>query len=150
MGKICAFFGHREIPDGTEEFLRDVVRMAIEDYGVTEFWNGGLGGFDRLAEKVVYSMKGEFPHIKHRIVCAYQPQYPPRRAFDGEIYPKHLDNFSDKSRIPRRNMWMAENCDIIIAYVEHAGSRIYEPIRAMTGKKIIFNLGAYKPPRPEK
>jgi len=83
MPTICAFFGHREIPEDLEPRLRALVRQAIEDYGVTEFWNGGYGGFDRLAERVVASMKTEYPQIKSRLVYAYPPQYPKRPTFDS-------------------------------------------------------------------
>lgn len=145
MPTICAFFGHREIPEDLEPRLRELVRQAIEDYGVTEFWNGGYGGFDKLAEQVVSSIKAEYPHIRNRLVYAYKPQYALRPTFDCDLYPKHLDSYLDKWRISRRNKWMAEQCDLMITYVEHANSRIYEPLDHMTGKKPILNLGVYQP-----
>ncbi|MBR5288381.1 MAG: hypothetical protein IKU34_07295 [Clostridia bacterium] len=149
MSIICAFFGHRTIPDDLEPRLRETIRQAIEDYGITEFWNGGYGGFDRLAEHVVASLKPEYPHIKNRLVCAYKPQYAPRPTFDSCFYPDHLDNYPDRWHIPCRNKWMAEQCDLMITYVEHADSKIYEPLDHITGKKPILNLGAYQPKNPK-
>lgn len=150
MPTICAFFGHRFIPNNLEPRLRELVRQAIEDYGITEFWNGGYGGFDRLAEQVVYSMKTEYPQIKNRLVYAYPPQYKLRPTFDCDLYPTHLDTYPDKWHIPRRNQWMAEQCDLMITYVEHANSKIYEPLEHMIGKKPILNLGMYQPKNPDK
>ena len=68
MAIICAFFGHRNIPDDLEPRLRETIRQAIEDYGITEFWNGGYGGFDRLAERVVASLKPESPYQEQACV----------------------------------------------------------------------------------
>ena len=148
MPIICAFFGHRNIPDDLEPRLRETIIQAIEAYGITEFWNGGYGGFDRLAERVVASLKADYPHIKHRLVYAYKPQYALRPTFDCDLYPNYLDVYPDKWHIPRRNNWMAEQCDLMITYVEHANSRIYEPLDHMTGKKPILNLGTYQPTSP--
>ena len=148
MAIICAFFGHRNIPDDLEPRLRETIRQAIEDYGITEFWNGGYGGFDRLAERVVASLKAEYPQIKNRLIYAYPAQYPPRPTFDCSLYPKHLNDYPDKWHIPRRNKWIAEQSDLMITYVEHANSKIYEPLDHMTGKKPILNLGAYQPKNP--
>ena len=148
MPIICAFFGHRNIPDDLEPRLRETIIQAIKDYGITEFWNGGYGGFDRLAEHVVASLKAEYPHIKHRLVYAYKPQYALRPTFDCDLYPQHLSDFADRRHIPQRNVWMAKQCDLMITYVNHADSRIYEPLDYMHGKKPILNLGVYQPKNP--
>ena len=148
MAIICAFFGHRNIPDDLEPRLRETIRQAIEDYGITEFWNGGYGGFDRLAERVVASLKPEYPHIKNRLVYAYKPQYALRPTFDCDLYPDYLDDLADIRHIPQRNLWMAKQCDLMITYVEHANSRIHEPVDYMTGKKPVLNLGSYQPKNP--
>jgi len=93
-------------------------------------------------------MKAEYPQIKNRLVYAYPPQYKLRPTFDCDLYPKHLDAYPDKWHIPCRNKWMAEQCDLMITYVEHADSKIYEPLDHMTGKKPILNLGGYQPKNP--
>ena len=43
MAKICAFFGHRNIPDNLEPRLLELVERVIVDHHITEFWNGGYG-----------------------------------------------------------------------------------------------------------
>lgn len=151
MAKVCAFFGHRNIPDDLEPRLRELIVRAVTEYGVTEFWDGCYGGFDVLAAQVVISLKAQFPQIRLVQVYAYPPASDGLRAgFDSAFCPDILDSFPDKWRIPRRNLWMAKQCDMAIAYVEHAGSRIYEPLDALCGEKPILNLGGYQPKKAAK
>lgn len=146
MAKICAFFGHRNIPAHLRPLLQAQIIHAIESEGVTEFWNGCYGDFDNLAAEVVISLKARYPQIVLRQVYAYPPQYPSlRRGFDSAFYPDILRTYPDHWHIPRRNLWMARQCDMAICYVEHAGSRIHEPLDWMQGRKRIVNLGVYLP-----
>ena len=150
MGKLCAFFGHREIPQDIEPMLRAQVIRAITEFGVTRFIIGGYGEFDHLAARVVASLREAYPAIRSTLIYAYPPQYPyTPRLYTGTYYPKELTPLPDKWHIPRRNIWMADQCDIAIAYVNHADSRIYQPLDHICGKKPIVNLGCYVP-KPEK
>jgi len=150
MAKICAFFGHRNIPDDLEPRLLELAERVIVQHHVTEFWNGGYGGFDDLAAHVVFMLKAKYPHIKLKRIFAYKPTSSYIRAgFDANLYPDMLDQYPDSWHIPRRNMWMAGQCDVAITYIEHANSRIHEPFDWLVGKKPVFNLGLYQPKNPE-
>lgn len=153
MGKLCAFFGHREIPEDLEPMLREQVIHAITQLGVTRFINGGYGEFDHLAACVVHSLKPQYPQIKSTLIYAYKPSntYPPH-IFDGTYYPQELDLLPDSWHIPRRNIWMADQCDLAITFVNHTESRIYEPLDHLYNQKPIINLGIYipKPESPRK
>lgn len=147
MGKICVFFGHRDVGESVKETLMERVEQAIIQDGVTEFWNGGYGGFDHLAANAVHEIKRRYPDILHCRVYAYPPNNSriPER-FDRAFCPDYLSEFPDKWRIPRRNIWMAQQCDMAITYVNHAESRIYEPLDWMlTAHKPFYNLGIYQP-----
>lgn len=150
MPKICAFFGHREIPYDLAPRLREQIERAIKEFGVDEFWVGGYGDFDKLAANTVLSLKMPYPHIRLRLVCAYPPTQskPLWVGFDNAFFPDALAGLPSKQHIPKRNLWMAERCDLIIAYVEHASSGIYKPLLHVYGKKPILNLGAYQPKLP--
>ena len=88
MGKLCAFFGHREIPADLEPQLRAQVIRAITEFGVTRFIIGGYGEFDHLAARVVASLRKEYPTIRSTLIYAYPPQYPyTPRLFTGIYYP---------------------------------------------------------------
>ena len=150
MGKLCAFFGHREIPADLEPQLRAQVIRAITEFGVTRFILGGYGEFDYLAARVVASLRKEYPTIRSTLIYAYPPQYPyTPRVYTGTYYPKELTPLPDKWHIPCRNIWMADQCDVAIAYVNHAESKIFEPLDHLCGHKPIINLGCYTP-KPEK
>lgn len=108
MSIICAFFGHRNIPENLEPHLHELVERAITEYGATEFWDGYYGGFDELAADVVISLKTKYPHIRLKRIFAYSPtNCIPRRGFDANVYPEMLDQYPDSWHIPRRNLWMA-------------------------------------------
>ena len=145
MAKRCVFFGHREIPEDLRERLEEAVEQAIAD-GVTEFWNGGYGGFDMLAARVVAELKEKHPQICSRMVYAYPPVHAPDSWFDQAFCPDILDEYELKARIPRRNIWMTEECDMAITYVNHDESRIHEPLDHMLklGKPMV-RLGGYEP-----
>lgn len=134
-------------PENLEPRLHELVERAITEYGTTEFWDGYYGGFDELAANVVISLKSKYPHIRLKRIFAYSPTSSvPRRGFDANVYPEMLDQYPDSWHIPRRNLWMAAQCDLAITYIEHANSRIHEPFDWLVGKKPVFNLGAYQPP----
>jgi len=150
MAKICAFFGHRIIPDDLEPRLYELVEYVIVHHQVTEFWNGCYGGFDDLAARVVIALKSKYPHIKLKRIFAYKPTSGyVRVGFDANLYPEMLDQFPDLWHIPRRNLWMAKQCDVAITYIEHANSRIHEPFDLLEGKKPLYNLGSYQPKNPD-
>ena len=52
-GKSCFFIGHREASEEIYPVLYAAVEQHIVEYGVTEFFVGHYGGFDRLAALAV-------------------------------------------------------------------------------------------------
>jgi len=145
MAKVCAFFGHRNIPPDLEPRLQQLIERVIVQEGITEFWNGGYGDFDDLAANIVISLREKYPFIRHRRIFAYKPTSSYiRHGFDSNLYPDILDQYPDPWHIPRRNLWMAAQCDIAITYIEHANSRIHEPFDALIGQKTVYNIGAYQ------
>lgn len=101
MAIICAFFGHRNIPDDLEPRLCELVVRAVTEYGITEFRDGCYGEFDALAAQVVISLKARYPQLRLVQVYAYPPVSDGRRAgFDSAFCPDILDSFPDKWRIP--------------------------------------------------
>jgi hypothetical protein len=66
--KSCFFIGHREADERLLPVLQSVIQQLIEEEGVTEFYVGGYGGFDRIAGAAVKQLKAEYPHISLRIM----------------------------------------------------------------------------------
>lgn len=141
-GKICAFFGHRTVDTDISDALHDAIRKAITEYGVRTFCCGNKGEFDRMAAKTAFQLKQEFPDIEIIYVRAYLPKSGEKlpECYDASIYPEGLEDVPKRFAVSRRNMWMARNCDMAIAYVNHTYGGAYQAYW-MTAKKVTVNLG---------
>lgn len=88
-------------------------------------YNGGYGNFDYFAAKCVQRLHGRYSNIRNCLVLPYIDQpFLDRIAvftnrFDETIYPP-LENVPRKYAIIRRNEWMVDSADIIIAYVKYS------------------------------
>lgn len=135
MDKICAFFGHREIWCDISEPLEKAIRAAIAD-GACVFWVGGYGLFDAYAAGCVRRLKKEFPQISLHLILAYlltekEDFFAP---YDSTIYPEGLEFVPKRFAINRRNRWIVEHCDMIIAYVHNSYGGAYAACQ-LAGKK---------------
>ncbi len=144
MDKVCAFFGHREIWDDISAPLEQAIRTAIMQYGVTSFWVGGCGQFDACAAGSVRRLKKEFPHIRLYLILAYLPMKkdPYFCAYDSTIYPEGLEFVPKRFAISKRNRWMVENCDLVIACINRSHGGAYQAYKTAKGKKVVLNLGS--------
>lgn len=145
MGKICAFFGHREILNDIIEPLRQAIQTAITEYGATSFWVGGYGQFDYCAESNIRRLKKEFPEISLQLIVAYLPTGDniPENTYDSIVYPEGLELVPKRFAISRRNQWIIKNCDMVIAYINHSYGGAYSAYKAARRKGIrITNIGS--------
>ena len=123
--KSCFFIGHREADERLLPVLQSVIQQLIEEEGVTEFYVGGYGGFDRIAGAAVKQLKAEYPRISLRIMIPYHPAERPVEApngYDGTYYPNGLEGVPKRFRIARANRIMIDTSDWLIAYVCHGAS----------------------------
>lgn len=146
MGKVCAFFGHRDVRN--EIYLRteQTARIAIEKAGASQFWVGGYGAFDALAAAAVTQLKKEFPEISLYMILAYMPgaDRPLPACYNGTIYPEGQELVPPRFAITRRNQWMASNCDMVIGCVDVGFGGAYAACRtaARKGKRLV-NIGSF-------
>lgn len=142
MDKICAFFGHRELWRDIHAELEDAVKYAL-DNGCRTFWCGGYGAFDLCAAGTVHRLKTEVPNLQLVGVLAYLPQHRhPSELYDFTIYPEGLETIPQRFAISKRNQWMVQNCDWIIACVDHRYGGAYTAYRqALKEHKVLVNLG---------
>lgn len=145
MGIICAFFGHRDFNEKYRPALEAEIRAAILNHGVTTFWCGGYGAFDTCAARTVNKLKSRNPEIRLFLIQAYLPKpediLPP--IYDGSIYPEGLELAPRRFAITHRNRWMAKNCDMVIAWVEHSYGGAYQACRyARTHGKHVVNVAS--------
>ncbi len=131
--KTCCFAGHRKITDDIEiikEKLKKEIINLIENHNVTSFYNGGKGDFDWLCAYTVDELKKDYPFISSHLVLAYMPKEKNKYAdtlkiFDSMIYPR-MEKTPPRFAIIKRNEWMVNNSDFLIAYVKrNLGSGAY-------------------------
>lgn len=120
----CFFIGHREAPENIYPELAQTVEQLIEQ-GVTDFYVGHYGNFDRLAARAVIAAKQRHPEVRLTMLL---PHHPAERevilpsGFDSSLYPPGMENVPRRFAIARANRWMVEHCTHLVAYVTHPAS----------------------------
>ncbi len=115
---IAAFCGHSHVARTTEieHWLTATVTQLIEE-GATQFYMGGYGDFDHIAFGVVRKLKRVHSHIEIIYVQAYLDRTPWNAdQYDDTTYPP-IENGPPRFAISRRNKWLANEVDVIVAYV---------------------------------
>ena len=120
----CFFIGHREAPESIYPELAQTVEQLIEQ-GVTEFYVGHYGNFDRLTARAVIAAKQQHPEVRLTMLLPYHPAE--RKVilpagFDGSLYPLGMEKVPRRFAIARANRWMVEHCTHLVAYVTHPAS----------------------------
>ena len=113
------FCGHKDIHDraAVESWLYNVCRELILQ-GSAEFFLGGYGGFDHLSAAVLRELKKTHPQIRLILVLPYLNSSMPTEGYDETVYPP-VEFVPKRFAISRRNEWMVQECDMVIAYVTH-------------------------------
>lgn len=122
--KSCFFIGHREAPESIYLELSQIVEQLIEQ-GVTDFYVGHYGNFDRLAARAVIAAKQRHPEVRLTMLLPYHPaerEVILPSGFDGSLYPPGMENVPRRFAIARANRWMVEHCTHLVAYVTHPAS----------------------------
>ena len=124
---IVTFCGHRDFVETAE--AENQLTMFLEKYARENVrlvcYNGGYGNFDYFAAKCVQRMQEQYSNIRNCLVLPYIDQpFLDRIAiftnrFDETIYPP-LESVPRKYAIIRRNEWMVDSADIVIAYVKYS------------------------------
>ncbi len=144
MGKICAFFGHRdEYPDIVK--LKEQIKYVIEKENVSKFWCGGYGVFDNCAASLVKQIRKEFNQIELQLILAYLPKDNEKISgiYDSSIYPESLELCHPRFAISKRNQWIIKRCDVVICYINHSYGGAYSAYKiAKKSGKIIYNIGS--------
>lgn len=139
---IVAFAGHSNLSNKSE--VEMLVRSALEKYAAKNesitFYCGGYGDFDLLCAGVVARMKKQNTEWKSLLVVPYMNKTPDEYGgiYDGTIYPP-IENVPHRLAIVKRNEWMVDEADLVLAYVEFSfggASRTLEYAKRK-GKEII-------------
>lgn len=147
----CAFTGHRNIKYGHKAGLVHLLSVAVSaayDKGCRRFIAGGAVGFDTLAAREVLRFRISHPDVSLILFlpCFDQDAGWGERQRDSFEYilsqadeVKYISETYDRECMKRRNQAMAEECDMMIAYVGHQRSGSSQTLRFATslGKECI-------------
>lgn len=118
----------------------DVCRELVRE-GVNTFYLGGYGGFDMMAAQAVKALKQETKDISSVLVLPYLNGEVNTSLYDATIYPP-LEFVPPRFAISRRNEWMIEQSDIVIAYVMHSwggAAKTLQFARRKQKRVILYN-----------
>lgn len=89
---------------------------ALIEEGNEQFYLGGYGEFDQMAAREVQRQKQRHPQVRSILVTPYLSRKIPAGLYDETVYPP-LETVPPKLAILRRNQWMVEHAEIVVAYV---------------------------------
>ena len=122
---IITFCGHSKMTFSKRkqnELNSLLENQLIENQSCT-FYLGWYGDFDNLCFDLLKKLKLSYPHIKLVFITPYlDDNYKKlkcaKESFDEIIFPP-LEEVPKKYAILRRNEWMVEHADFLIAYVKY-------------------------------
>ncbi len=117
---IVTLCGHSEVsqPEAVRRWLEDLLAALVEQ-GADTFYLGGYGTFDRLAADVLRGCKARYPHLNILLILPYLTGSRAADGYDDTIYPP-LETVPPRVAVLRRNQWMVERSDLLVAYVIHS------------------------------
>lgn len=141
------FCGHSNfLFDNTvKEKLRELLLQEIRKNSACKFYLGGYGDFDSLCLNILKEMKADFPTIELLFITPYlDDNYSKLETaklyYDGIIYPP-LENVPRRFCISKRNEWMVDEADLVIAFVKYSWGGAAKTLEYAKRKKVeFFNL----------
>ena len=142
-----SFFGHSDYEPNEEdedEIIQKIDELVFDN--PCEFLLGGIGAFDMFAKKCYLKYKRLLnPHVKLTLVMPCPDRKYNIKGYDDKVYPP-LESVPRRLAIIRKNEWMVNESDYIIAYVWHYGGARNTLDIAKRKNKPIFNLALRKYP----
>ena len=141
------FCGHSNFSfDNTvKEKLRELLLQEIRKNPACKFYLGGYGDFDSLCLNILKEIKADFPAIELLFITPYlNDNYSKLETaklyYDGIIYPP-LENVPRRFCILKRNEWMVDEADLVIAFVKYSWGGAAKTLEYVKRKKVkFFNL----------
>lgn len=107
------------------EFYSDAIRKKLYEIseqlinqGADEFLFGGYGNFDLMAAQVIRELKEKYSRIRSVLVVPYVFNNFDRELYDHFEYPP-IAHVPKRFAMAKRNKWMIDRSDVIVAYVSH-------------------------------
>ena len=123
---IITFCGHSNclFSDEEKEKLKQLLIKEIRKNPTCKFYLGGYGDFDSLCLRTLRELKTDFPDIELLFITPYlDSNYSKLQLakyyYDDIIFPP-IENVPRKFAILKRNEWMVDSADLVIAYVKYS------------------------------
>ena len=141
------FCGHSNclFSDEEKQKLKQLLIKEIRKNPTCRFYLGGYGDFDSLCLRTLRELKKEFQDIELIFITPYLDKNYSKLEFakyhyDDVIFPP-LESVPRKFAILKRNEWMVEEADLVIAYVMYSWGGAAKTLEyARRKNKTIINL----------
>ena len=141
---VITFFGHSTITN-SGEVIEKIIETILENTRKDEkisFYCGGYGDFDNLSALACRLIKKKRPNSEIVLVTPYLKNLAKYEIYDATIYPP-LENVPLRYAITKRNAWMVDRAELIIAYIKYTYGGAYKAFRyAQRKKKSVINLAS--------
>lgn len=149
----CSFTGHRQIKNGHLAKMPEMLDRAINyvySKGCRKFFAGGAIGFDTEAAKAVIRFRMTHPDASLVLLLPCENQSEHWSLRQRESYEYVLSSADEVIYVSeeytpdcmkKRNMRLAEECDVLIAYAARARSGAAQTVRiAESLGRQVYNL----------
>ena len=144
---IITFCGHSNclFNDEEKEELKTLFIKEIRKNPTCKFYLGGYGDFDSLCLRTLRELKKDFPEIEILFITPYLDKNYSKLElakyyYDDVIFPP-IENVPRKFAILKRNEWMVDSADLVIAFVKYSWGGAAKTLEhAKRKKKQIKNL----------
>ena len=141
------FCGHSNclFSDKEKEKLKQLLIKEIRKNPTCKFYLGGYGDFDSLCLRTLRELKKEFQDIELIFITPYLDKNYSKLEFakyhyDDIIFPP-LESVPRKFAILKRNEWMVDSADLVIAYVKYSWGGAAKTLEYAKRKKVpIVNV----------
>ena len=148
--KTCFSISHSTAGEDLIPRLEEEIEKHITTFGVTHFFVGYHGSFDRMAQRALVKAKKAHPQVFAQVVLPYHPE--PHKEYaldglDGTCYPDGQEKAPYRLAIPVLNREMIRQADYLIAFVSYISAGAYKAMeyaqaRERRGLLHITNLGS--------
>lgn len=147
---ICTFIGHSFVFSATvKNRLEDEIETYLADIDEVSFYVGGRGEFDGMTAAAVRAAKARHRDKKIQLYLI-EPYFHAglnrdkeynEKLYDGIIIQQELLGIHPKAAIQKRNRWMCDQAELLIAFVSRDFGGACETLKYAKRKhKRIINL----------
>lgn len=140
---IVTFFGHRNFQENAKLRERFFDFLHVYDNSPVDFYLGGYGNFDSFALRNCKAYQKTNPQARLIYVTPYlgktldgHREYL-QEHYDEILYPP-IEDVPLQFAISKRNEWMVEKADLVIAYVDCHYGGAYKALLHAKRKGVTF------------